>query len=75
MPKYQRIVLKLSGEVMAGGSPFGIDPERVKSLAREIAVNRHCLFDSFEQAKAALETGKFDNTEPGPHRIFAVYSV
>ena len=50
-------------------------PLSCNSLAREIAVNRHCLFDSFEQAKAALETGKFDNTEPGPHRIFAVYSV
>jgi len=38
MPKYQRIVLKLSGEVLAGGSSsFGIDPERVKSLAQEIA--------------------------------------
>src|SRR5580700_6734902 len=37
MPKYQRIVLKLSGEVLAGGSSFGIDPERVKSLSEEIA--------------------------------------
>ena len=37
MPKYQRIVLKLSGEALAGGGSFGIDPERVKSLASEIA--------------------------------------
>ncbi len=37
MPKYQRIVLKLSGEALAGGSTFGIDPERVKGLAAEIA--------------------------------------
>ena len=37
MPKYQRIVLKLSGEALAGGGSFGIDPERVKSLAAEIA--------------------------------------
>jgi uridylate kinase len=37
MPKYQRIVLKLSGEVLAGGSSFGIDPARVKSLSEEIA--------------------------------------
>src|SRR5580704_8417269 len=41
MPKYKRIVLKLSGEVLAGGSPFGIDPERVKSLAEEIAEVAH----------------------------------
>ncbi len=37
MPKYKRIVLKLSGEALAGGGAFGIDPERVKSLAAEIA--------------------------------------
>src|SRR5882762_6872952 len=36
-PKYKRILLKLSGEVMAGGGEFGIDPERVKSLAAEVA--------------------------------------
>jgi uridylate kinase len=37
MPKYQRIVLKLSGESLAGGASFGIDAERLKSLAAEIA--------------------------------------
>jgi len=37
MPKYKRIVLKLSGEALAGGGSFGIDPERVKGLAAEIA--------------------------------------
>ena len=37
MSRYQRIVLKLSGEVLAGGAKFGIDPERVRSLAEEVA--------------------------------------
>jgi len=37
MPKYQRIVLKLSGEVLAGGASFGISTERVNSLAAEVA--------------------------------------
>src|SRR6202165_4959255 len=37
MPKYQRILLKLSGEVLAGGASFGISTERVNSLASEIA--------------------------------------
>jgi len=36
MPKYTRIVLKLSGEALAGGAAFGVDPERVKNLAAEI---------------------------------------
>jgi uridylate kinase len=37
MSSYQRILLKLSGEALAGGAPFGIDAERVKQLGREVA--------------------------------------
>jgi uridylate kinase len=36
-PKYKRILLKLSGEVLAGDGAFGIDAERVKELAAEVA--------------------------------------
>jgi uridylate kinase len=37
MARFNRILLKLSGEAMAGSAKFGIDPEKVKSLANEIA--------------------------------------
>jgi uridylate kinase len=37
VPRYGRILLKLSGEVLAGEASFGIDPERVKALAEEVA--------------------------------------
>jgi uridylate kinase len=37
VPKYERILLKLSGEVMAGAATFGIDAERVRQLAAEVA--------------------------------------
>ncbi len=37
MARYDRILLKLSGEAMAGPQSFGIDPDRVKGLAAEIA--------------------------------------
>jgi uridylate kinase len=37
VPKYDRILLKLSGEVMAGAATFGIDAERVRQLAAEVA--------------------------------------
>jgi uridylate kinase len=46
-PKYNRILLKLSGEVMAGDERFGIDAERVKSLAAEVA----------EVARAGVQVG------------------
>jgi uridylate kinase len=37
MPKYTRILLKLSGEVLAGEGSFGVDSTRVMALAEEIA--------------------------------------
>jgi uridylate kinase len=37
MPGYKRILLKLSGEALAGGGRFGIDSDRVKALSREVA--------------------------------------
>ncbi len=37
MAKYERILLKLSGEVMAGAGTFGIDAQRVRELATEVA--------------------------------------
>jgi hypothetical protein len=50
-------------------------PLSCNSLAAEVPVNRHCLLNSFEEAKALLEEGKFNNSEPGPFRIFTVYSL
>ena len=35
-PAYQRLVLKLSGEVLAGDKGFGIDPNKANNLAHEI---------------------------------------
>ena len=37
MPQYKRILLKLSGEALAGGAAFGIHAARVKELAAEVA--------------------------------------
>ena len=37
MSGYKRILLKLSGEALAGGAAFGIDTERVKQVGREVA--------------------------------------
>jgi uridylate kinase len=35
-PRYRRILLKLSGEVLMGGQQFGIDPEFVGEMAKEV---------------------------------------
>ncbi len=47
VPKYDRILLKLSGEALAGGAGFGIDAARVRELACEVAA----------VARAGVQTG------------------
>jgi len=47
MPKYQRILLKLSGAAFAGESGFGIDGDRLNELAAELA----------EVARSGVELG------------------
>src|SRR5690242_1984152 len=37
MAGFKRVLLKLSGEALAGGAPFGIHADRVKDLALEVA--------------------------------------
>ncbi len=37
MKKYSRIMLKLSGEALAGEKGFGIDPETVSAICQEVA--------------------------------------
>lgn len=50
-------------------------PLSCNSLATTLPVNEHCLFRTFEHARESLERGVFDNSEPGPFRIFAVYTL
>ena len=35
--KYKRVVLKLSGEALAGDKGFGINPMIIKSVAKQVA--------------------------------------
>jgi hypothetical protein len=58
----------------AGNAPE-CSPLSCNGLAEEIRTNAHCLFDTFDEAETSLNSGKFNGAEPGPYRIFAVYSV
>ncbi len=49
-------------------------PLSCNNLAESIEVNERCLLKSFDDAKKLLENGAFHESEPGPFRIFAVYS-
>ncbi|MGI8634637.1 MAG: hypothetical protein ACR2KZ_04465 [Segetibacter sp.] len=57
-----------------GNSPE-CSPLSCNCLANTIPVNKHCLLSSFDNAHQLLENGEFQNSEPGPYRILAVYSV
>jgi uridylate kinase len=35
-PRYKRVVLKLSGEALAGSSGYGIDPKTLSTIARQV---------------------------------------
>jgi hypothetical protein len=44
-------------------------------MAKEIPTNGHCLLASFFEAESLITNGTFNDSEPGPYRIFSVYSV
>jgi hypothetical protein len=50
-------------------------PLSCNSMAEKVRTNAHCLFESFDEAEKNLNHGVFKNAEPGPYRIFSVYSV
>ncbi|WP_353227726.1 hypothetical protein [Novosphingobium sp.] len=50
-------------------------PLSCNRLAESLKVNQNCLFDSFDEARAAIENGSFRNSEPGPYRIIAIHAV
>ncbi|MFY9265311.1 MAG: UMP kinase [Solirubrobacterales bacterium] len=35
-PKFQRVLLKLSGEALQGSQDYGVDPERIDTIARQV---------------------------------------
>lgn len=57
------------------GTSAECSPLSCCSLAEEIRTNEHCLFASLEEAETNLRNGMFKNSEPGPYRIFSVYSM
>lgn len=50
-------------------------PLSCNSLAEGIPTNQHCLLATFDEARDLVERGAFTNSEPGPYRIIAVYTV
>lgn len=50
-------------------------PLSCNHLSEKIPVNEHCLIGSLDEAIGYLESGCFNECEPGPYRIIAVNAV
>jgi len=59
----------------SAGTSAECSPLSCNALALEVETNPHCLLASVEDARRALEDGRFRDSEPGPYRIVAVYST
>jgi hypothetical protein len=55
--------------------PNSHSPLSCNSVAAEVATNGHCLFQTKEEAEASLTSQVFADSEPGPFRIYAIYST
>ena len=55
MPKYKRIVLKLSGEALAGSNTVGIDMDYVNLIAKQVKK----IYDSGVETGIVVGGGNF----------------
>jgi hypothetical protein len=74
LPEQKRLAGYDVTEYVYSSSP-GCSLLSCSNLAARFAVNSHCLFDTLDQAKQAVESGLFNAMEPGPYRILAVYEI
>lgn len=74
---FTTIILLPECKILSGFDVVSSDcsPLSCNSFASEILTNAHCLLPDFKTAKQLVETGRFNNSEPGPYRIFAVYTL
>ena len=74
----QRLLVRCWGVdvvTFSGGNAPECSPLSCNSLAKHLSTNEHCLFTTAEEAAMHFENGAFKNSEPGPYRTYAVYSV
>jgi hypothetical protein len=57
-PRFNRILLKLSGEALMGQGQFGIDPDTVNGLAAEIAAAKARATSFASSSEAATSSGE-----------------
>jgi len=61
--------------VSANSGWVDCSPLTCNRLAEEIETDARALLPTLERARLLLESGVFRNSEPGPYRIVAVYTL
>lgn len=75
-PPPSLVVTPIGYDVVVFGDLLEHSPLSCNSIAETHPVNEHCLFDTLQAAKAAIETGVFGGgCEQGVYRIFSVSKV
>jgi hypothetical protein len=75
LPPHTRTLEGYDVVTFSAGTSAECSPLSCNALARDVPTNAHCLLDSLDRARRLLEEGAFTNAEPGPYRVFAVYST
>ena len=71
----QKVLAGYDIATFLSGMAVECSPLSCNGLAVEVETNPHCLLSTLEQAQRLLESGTFNDSEPGPFRILAVYLV
>jgi len=75
-PEHSDHQTKLGYDVVAYGDFPEHSPLSCNSVATKLSTNRFCLFDDFDQAKNAVNTGAFGGgCEDGLYRIMSVHRL
>ncbi len=75
-PEHTDRETKLGYDVVAYRDFPDHSPLSCNSVATELKTNRYCLFDDFDQAKDAVDSGKFGGgCEEGFYRIMSVHRL
>lgn len=73
VPKEDTSLILLGYDVVVFGDFLEHSPLSCNSIATNVGVNRFCLFDGIDEAKSAIDAGKFGGgCEEGAYKIFSV---
>lgn len=61
--------------VVFGDGALEHSPLACQEIARQVEVNEHCLIDSLQRAKDAIDAGAFVDCKAGIYRVLAVHRV